>query len=88
MEILGIVGSLCFAFCLLPQVVATYRHRDARALSWAFIGLSLGGNVFSCAYVLHSNIVSGSWQYPLYFNYGFALSMCIMLAVAKARFGK
>lgn len=86
MHIIGILGSLCFAFCLLPQVVHAYHHRDARSLSWAFLILSIGGNVFSCTYVAYTNYVSHTWQYPLYFNYGFALLMCILLVVAKLKF--
>lgn len=86
LHLVGVFGSLCFAFCLLPQVVQTYKEKDASGLSWAFLLLSLGGNVASCGYVVYTNFVSGVWQYPLYFNYAVALVLCILLMVAKKRF--
>lgn len=87
MQILGAFGSLCFAFCLLPQVIKAYREKTAQGLSWLFLWLSVGGNVASCAYVAYTNYISGIWQYPLYFNYGFALILCFLLIVAKVKFG-
>lgn len=86
LHLVGVFGALCFAFCLLPQVVQTYKEKDASGLSWAFLLLSLGGNVASCGYVVYTNFVSGVWQYPLYFNYAVALVLCILLMVAKKRF--
>lgn len=86
LHLVGVFGALCFAFCLLPQVVQTYKEKDASGLSWAFLLLSLGGNVASCGYVVYTNFVSGVWQYPLYFNYAVAFVLCILLMVAKKRF--
>lgn len=87
MQILGAIGSLCFAFCLLPQVIKAYREKTAQGLSWLFLLLSAGGNVASCGYVAYTNYISGIWQYPLYFNYGFAFVLCFLLIIAKVKYG-
>jgi len=86
MQIVGVIGSLCFAFCLLPQVIKAYREKTTNGISWLFLLLSAVGNIASCSYVVYTNILSGCYQYPLYFNYGFALSLCVLLIVAKLRF--
>ena len=86
MNVIGAIGSLCFAFCLLPQVIEAYRDKSADGLSWLFLVLSICGNVASCGYVLWTNWLSGVYQYPLYFNYAFALVLCALLVVAKVRY--
>lgn len=87
MQILGAIGSLCFEFCLLPQVIKVYRQKTAQGLSWLFLLLSAGGNVASCGYVAYANYISGIWKYTLYFNYGFAFVLCVLLIIAKVKYG-
>lgn len=86
MGIIGIIGSVCFAVCLLPQVIRAYRDKDARSLTWSFILLSVAGNVCSFVYVLRCNLATGQYQYPLYGNYLLAFCLCCALLVAKWRF--
>lgn len=85
-NILGSVGSLCFAFCLAPQVVKVYKEKSFEGCSFLFVLLSILGNICSFAYVLAINLQTNVFQFPLYFNYFVALILCALLVVAKFRF--
>lgn len=84
--LIGILGAFCFAINLLPQVVKTYREKSAKDISTMFIYLAYGGNIFSAAFVIYTNIESGFYQVPLYFNYGIALTFTIILHILKRRY--
>mgnify|MGYP000418236679 CR=1 FL=1 len=52
MESIGWIGSVLFAMCGLPQAVECAKHGHARGLSWGFLLMWLGGEVFTIAYVV------------------------------------
>ena len=79
----GICGSIAFAVCLLPQVIACYRTKDASQLSWGFIFLSYLGNLATAEYVAYGDIVNGTLHLPLYFNYGIATTLLSILLYYK-----
>lgn len=65
LEAVGWIGSAMFSVCGLPQAVKCWRQGDADSLSWGFLGLWLGGELFTLAYVLGKSGLP-----PLLLNYG------------------
>ena len=51
MEIIGWVGTFCFAVCGMPQAWQCYREGHSRGLSWSFLLLWAGGEVFTITYL-------------------------------------
>lgn len=85
MYAVGIIGAGAFALCALPQVIKSIKNKSTTDISILFIVLSMVGNIFSTGYVLYNNLMTGVFQYPLYFNYAIALSLMIVLLVLKLR---
>lgn len=81
----GFIGAFCFAVCALPQIVKVVKTKSADDISWGFIALSVCGNVFSAVYIFATNLVTGVWQWPQYFNYSVALALMLILAALKWR---
>lgn len=63
MEIIGWIGAILFAICGLPQAWACYKQGHSRGLSWSFLLMWLGGEIFTIAYVFPKKDI------PLLFNY-------------------
>lgn len=87
-ECMGICGSVAFALCPLPQVVKCFRQRDASQVSSGFIALSIFGNFATGEYVAYGDIVNGIYHVPLYFNYGVASLLLILLTFCKIKFSR
>lgn len=51
MELIGVIGSVAFATCAIPQVVECYRKRSAEGLSWMFLILWAIGELFTIIYI-------------------------------------
>lgn len=85
MTIVGVIGAGAFAVCTLPQLIKSIQQKSTSGISMLFIVLSIIGNIFSAAYVFYTNVCNGSYQYPLYANYGTALSILIVLFILKLR---
>jgi len=68
-EYIGWLGALCLAICSLPQVIYTIRYKSADGISWGFILLWFGGEIFTLAYLF----MTGLATYQLIFNYGLNL---------------
>lgn len=81
----GFTGAFCFAVCALPQIIKALKTKSVTDVSWGFIALSVGGNVFSAVYIYATNLMTGVWQWPQYFNYGVALALMLVLAALKWR---
>lgn len=81
----GILGAILFALCSLPQVAKCISEGHASGLSWGFIFMGIGGNVFSAIYLAWSDSLSGFWHYPMYANYGAAFILCVVLLALKIR---
>lgn len=84
--ICGIIGSFAFALNLLPQLIKCYKMKSAKDISVGFIVLAFMGNIFSCSFVAYTDYVSGLWQYPIFFNYGTATLLTIVLTIMKIRY--
>lgn len=51
-EIIGLIGSLCFAFSSWPQAYLSYKTNSAKGVKWSFLLLWLSGSFFSSVYAL------------------------------------
>ena len=65
-EIVGLIGSICFAISAWPQAWLSYKTKSAKGVKWSFILLWLSGSVFSTFYAIYTgqfvllpNYVSG-----------------------------
>ena len=50
-----------------------------------FLVFAFCGNIFSAVFVLYTNMKTGLWQYPIYFNYGIATILTAVLTILKIR---
>jgi uncharacterized protein with PQ loop repeat len=50
-DAIGIIGSIAFATCAIPQVVECYRKKSAEGLSWMFLILWAIGEIFTIVYI-------------------------------------
>jgi uncharacterized protein with PQ loop repeat len=67
-DIAGWVGSVLFAICGLPQALHSFKVKNSHGLTWGFLGLWLGGEIFTLIYIMPKNDVA-----PLLLNYGLNL---------------
>ena len=51
-EIIGFIGSLCFAFSCWPQAYLSVKTGTARGIKWSFALLCLFGSFFCAVYAL------------------------------------
>ena len=51
-----------------------------------FLVFAFCGNIFSAVFVLYTNMKTGLWQYPIYFNYGIATILTAVLTILKIRY--
>jgi len=71
-EVLGIIGSICFALCSFPQAYLTHKQGHADGVSTAYVVLWLLGEICTLAYIPSLNSA------PLYVNYVCNL-MCLFV---------
>jgi uncharacterized protein with PQ loop repeat len=62
---IGWLGAQMLAFCGVPALVQVVSQGHAEGYSGAFLGLWLGGEIFTLIYVLNQKKL----HYPLIFNY-------------------
>jgi uncharacterized protein with PQ loop repeat len=67
--IIGLIGSIAFGICALPQAIQVYKTGNTDGLSGMFLLLWSIGEVFTFTYVIIDNIKTGSIMIPLYINY-------------------
>jgi len=51
-NLIGLIGSLCFAISSWPQAYLSLKTRTAKGVKWSFIILWLSGSVFSTIYAI------------------------------------
>lgn len=54
-ELLGWIGAFCFGICAIPQAWKSYRLKNSHEMTWFFLWLWLGGEVFYMASMLVAN---------------------------------
>lgn len=79
----GMLGAACFALCTLPQITKCVKEGHASGVSWGFVFMGIGGNVFSAAYLIHADILDGVTHWPIYANYTVAFILCLGLLWLK-----
>ena len=82
----GILGAFFFAINLLPQIIKCYRTKSCKDISRMFLVFAFCGNIFSAVFVLYTNMKTGLWQYPIYFNYATATILTAVLTIMKIRY--
>ncbi len=82
LEIIGIVGAVCFALCGIPQVYKCYKDKSAQDISWAFLYLWAMGAV--CSFVYAASMQS----YALMLNFGCSVICSAIISVYKIREGE
>ena len=84
----GIIGAGAFAINLFPQLIKCYKEKSAKQISVGFIILAFMGNLCSAIFVFYTNYKTGLWQIPIYFNYGIATLLTIILTIMKVKYDK
>lgn len=51
-EIIGLIGSICFALSSWPQAYLCVKTKSAKGIKWSFILLWLSGSFFSAVYAI------------------------------------
>ena len=56
-DISGLVSSILICLMFIPEIVHVYKHRDAKAINYAFLHLNLLASVLALIYSIHYNII-------------------------------
>lgn len=75
LNLLGWIGSVCFAICAIPQAWETFRKGRAEGVSWIFLILWLVGELCTLIYVLPQK------NWPLLLNY--IGNLCCLLVIIR-----
>lgn len=70
----GILMTVCFMCCYIPQIYKIWKNKSSNDLSVLMIFLSLGGYISGIIY----NITTG-FQFWLFANYSSGITMCSVL---------
>lgn len=88
MEIIGWIGSILLTFCVVPQVVKTYRTKLAGDFSFSSLTMWLFGEVFAFIYLFNDGYQSCHFQYPLLTNYFLNMFLATYMLYAKFNYGE
>lgn len=86
-EVLGWLGAILFSCCGIPQVIKTYRTKSTKDLSWWFLLMWFGGEVFTTIYVAYCNVTTDKIQWSLLTNYFINIGIVIYLLYLKRKYG-
>ena len=56
-DISGLVSSILICLMFIPEIVHVYKHRDAKAINYAFLHLNLIASVLALIYSIHYNVI-------------------------------
>jgi uncharacterized protein with PQ loop repeat len=56
-DVSGLVSSILICLMFIPEIVHVYKHRDAKAINYAFLHLNLLASVLALIYSIHYNII-------------------------------
>jgi uncharacterized protein with PQ loop repeat len=70
----GILMTVCYAGCYIPQIIKLYRTKSSTDLSGGLIWMSIMGAVFGIIYASHT--INNSW---LFVSYGIGLFLSLIL---------
>ena len=82
-QFFGLVMTISFMFCYVPQIVTIYKNKFSRGLSLGLILMSICGYISGMVYMFLTQF--GIWWFA---NYSVGLIMCIVLVYAWFKFRK
>jgi uncharacterized protein with PQ loop repeat len=82
-EVAGIIMTLCFMFCYIPQIVKIYKNKSSEGVSLMLILMCIGGYVSGMVYLFLGTF--GLWWFM---NYCVGLIMCSILVYAWFKYKK
>ena len=56
-DISGLVSSILICLMFIPEIVHVYKHKDAKAINYAFLHLNLLASVLALIYSIHYNVI-------------------------------
>ena len=51
----GILMTICYLFCSVPQIIKIIKTKSAKDISIGFLGLSTAGHIFATVYASFGN---------------------------------
>ena len=78
-QICGWLGSICLAFCGLPQAWQSYKDKHSDGISWGFLLLWSFGEIFALAYVYDK------LDLPLLLNYATNIFILVIIIYYKVK---
>ena len=82
-EVAGIVMTLCFMFCYIPQILKIYQNKSSKDVSLMLVFMSMGGYLAGMLYLFLGDF--GLWWFM---NYCTGIVMCSILIYACYKFKK
>lgn len=82
-EIAGIVMTLSFMFCYLPQIIKIYKTKSSKGLSLMLVIMCIVGYASGMVYLFLGTF--GLWWFM---NYCVGLVMCTILVYAWFKYNK
>jgi uncharacterized protein with PQ loop repeat len=82
-EIFGIIMTLSFMFCYVPQIVKIYKNKSSEGVSLTLIIMCIVGYISGMIYMFLTSF--GLWWFM---NYSVGLIMCSILIYAWFKFKK
>lgn len=56
-DVSGFLSSILICLMFIPEIVHVYKHKDAKAINYAFLHLNLLASVLALIYSIHYNII-------------------------------
>lgn len=56
-DISGLVSSILICLMFVPELTHVYKHKDAKAISYAFLHLNLLASVLALIYSIHYGVI-------------------------------
>lgn len=79
----GVIMTLSFMFCYVPQIVTIYKNKSSEGISLMFVVMCIIGYISGMCYMFLTQF--GIWWFV---NYSVGLVMCIVLIYAWFKFRK
>lgn len=80
-DLAGILMTVCYAGCYLPQILKIYKTKRAKDLSVGLITLSIFGAIFGIIYASYTS--NNSW---LFISYGIGLVLSSILLFLQRKY--
>jgi uncharacterized protein with PQ loop repeat len=82
-ELFGIIMTMAFMFCYVPQIVKIFQNKSSKDVSLMLILMSIVGYISGMVYMFLTTF--GLWWFM---NYSVGLIMCSILVFAWFKFKK